>query len=726
MERRQILLPARALILATLLVSGIAVAEDGEPHGPAAPAEALSAAFTYQGQLEKDGSPVNDACDMAFRLYDEAVGGAQVGSAITATVPISDGLFTVSLDFGAGAFDGGRRWLGIAVDCEGDGSYADLGRQELTAAPYALYAMGAPWSGLAGVPAGFADGVDDDTTYSAGEGLVLDGTEFSARGSPYANVVVVAKSGGDYASVHKAIDSITDAAEDNVYLVWVAPGVYEEQVTMKPYVHLQGAGQEATVITSTVSSSWPISQATLVLTRATSLRDLTVGNGGAGALNVALLATAGTTRTLVADVTARALGGGMLNYAVYLTGGGTGVTLQHVTGLAENGSDSNYGLLNGAGAEAALHGGSFTARGGSWAGGINNNGSGTTLDAQGVTALGEEGSSTNCGLLNGGGAEAALHGGSFTARGGTNTYGISNFGSGTTLEAEGVTALGENGSDDNYGLRNYNGAAATLRDDSLTARGGNWAYAIYNDDSGTTLEATGVTALGEGGDYNFGLFNESGAAAVLCGGSLTARGGSQAYAINNNGSGTTLEATDITALGEDGDYNCGLASGAGAVLHGGSLTARGGYDTSGIFNTGSGTTLEAVGVGVLAVNGQVTNYCLENENGAAAALHGGSLTARGGTYAYGIYNDGSGTTLEATGVTVLAENGSDSNWGLYNQTGTAEVDSSRLTGSTYGLYLVSGTVSLGVTQLDGGAVGGGTLTCFEVYDENYASHSCNP
>jgi len=53
-------------------------------------------------------------------------------------------------------------------------------RQALTATPYALYALSAPWSGLIGVPAGFADGVDDDTTYAAGEGLILIGTVFSA------------------------------------------------------------------------------------------------------------------------------------------------------------------------------------------------------------------------------------------------------------------------------------------------------------------------------------------------------------------------------------------------------------------------------------------------------------------------------------------------------------------------------------------------------------------
>src|SRR5207302_1111485 len=34
-------------------------------------------------------------------------------------------------------------------------------RQELTATPYALSAVSAPWAGLTGIPDGFADGVDN-------------------------------------------------------------------------------------------------------------------------------------------------------------------------------------------------------------------------------------------------------------------------------------------------------------------------------------------------------------------------------------------------------------------------------------------------------------------------------------------------------------------------------------------------------------------------------------
>ena len=128
---------------------------------------------------------------------------------------------------------------------------------------------------------------------------------------------------------------------------------------MKSYVHLQGAGQEATNITSTASGDCPATQATLVLASDTSLRDLTVSNSGAGDCNVAPMATAGVTRTLAADVTARAGGSGVNNYAISLFGIGTGITLQqvaalgeNVTALGEDGSVANTGLYNSGGSTA--------------------------------------------------------------------------------------------------------------------------------------------------------------------------------------------------------------------------------------------------------------------------------------------------------------------------------------------------------------------------------------
>jgi hypothetical protein len=156
-----------------------------EGQGPHA---TLGTAFTYQGRLTDPGGLVSGTCDMTFKLYDEAgsgsppSGGRLLGTEAKHGLPVSEGLFTVLLDFGMGAFAGEARWLETTVNC-GGGSATLSPRQLLTAAPYALFAPaagGAAWDGLTGVPSGFADNADDDTRYSAGAGLALAGTTFSA------------------------------------------------------------------------------------------------------------------------------------------------------------------------------------------------------------------------------------------------------------------------------------------------------------------------------------------------------------------------------------------------------------------------------------------------------------------------------------------------------------------------------------------------------------------
>jgi len=150
----------------------------GQQDEPQSPQGTYGSAFTYQGQLRDEGGTVNDTCDLQFTLWDAAAGGAQVGSTILLEdVLLEWGLFTARLDFGAAAFRGQARYLEVGVACPAGSGLVAMPRQELTGSPYALWALGAPWTGLQGVPADLADG-DQDTTYSAGAGLLLEGTEF--------------------------------------------------------------------------------------------------------------------------------------------------------------------------------------------------------------------------------------------------------------------------------------------------------------------------------------------------------------------------------------------------------------------------------------------------------------------------------------------------------------------------------------------------------------------
>jgi hypothetical protein len=78
---------------------------------------------------------------MLFSLYDEAFAGTLLvgpGTGTTDPVAVTNGLFTVGIDFGS-AFTGDDRWLEIQVKCPADRAFTLMGaRQHLTAAPYAL------------------------------------------------------------------------------------------------------------------------------------------------------------------------------------------------------------------------------------------------------------------------------------------------------------------------------------------------------------------------------------------------------------------------------------------------------------------------------------------------------------------------------------------------------------------------------------------------------------
>jgi hypothetical protein len=106
------------------------------------PMTPVGSGFTYQGRLLDGGNPANGLYDLRFTLFDAATGGNQIGTPITLlNQTVTNGLFTVTLDFGTTAFRGDARFLQIEVQHNGTGYVPLSPRQPLTPAPYAMSLM---------------------------------------------------------------------------------------------------------------------------------------------------------------------------------------------------------------------------------------------------------------------------------------------------------------------------------------------------------------------------------------------------------------------------------------------------------------------------------------------------------------------------------------------------------------------------------------------------------
>lgn len=102
-------------------------------------AYAQTTSFTYQGGLNDGATVANGTYNMQFALFNADAGGNQIGSTQSALVSVTNGVFTVQLNFGATAFaDGGLRYLQITING------ATLSpRQQITSTPYSLRSISA-------------------------------------------------------------------------------------------------------------------------------------------------------------------------------------------------------------------------------------------------------------------------------------------------------------------------------------------------------------------------------------------------------------------------------------------------------------------------------------------------------------------------------------------------------------------------------------------------------
>lgn len=203
------------------------------------PALAQGTAFTYQGQLNNSSGPATGSYDFTFGLFDNnATNSGQVGS--TQTLPgvgVTNGLFTVTLDFGA-SFSGASRWLAIGVRTNGGGSYTALSPlQSVTPTPYAVYApnagMAASANSVAGSnivgPVGLTQ-LPAGVLTNGGSGVQLSGS-FTGDGSQLTSVTIPGLITQGILPL-----GVTNYSSNGTYLVTVPPFVN------RMLVKLWGAG----------------------------------------------------------------------------------------------------------------------------------------------------------------------------------------------------------------------------------------------------------------------------------------------------------------------------------------------------------------------------------------------------------------------------------------------------------------------------------------------------
>ncbi len=144
---------------------------------------AQGTAFTYQGRLNDGAAPASGSYDLQFAVYDAASGGSKQAPFMTnSATAVSNGLFTVTLDFG-NIFSGAARWLDIGVRTNGGGTFTLLApRQALTPTPYAIFAGGA--SNLVGA----VSSANLAGTYAQAVTLNNPGNVFAGDGTGVTNV----------------------------------------------------------------------------------------------------------------------------------------------------------------------------------------------------------------------------------------------------------------------------------------------------------------------------------------------------------------------------------------------------------------------------------------------------------------------------------------------------------------------------------------------------------
>jgi hypothetical protein len=171
---------------------------------------AQGTAFTYQGRLNNGANPASGIYDLQFAIYDStnSPGTLIAGPLTNSATAVSNGLFTVTLDFGAGVFNGANRALDIAVRTNGATAFTTLSpRQQILPTPYALFASTAGSATAASTAASVpASGIGSGTA-----NINISGSALSAAYAGTAVAANIAATATTAGTATNLIGNVSDA-----------------------------------------------------------------------------------------------------------------------------------------------------------------------------------------------------------------------------------------------------------------------------------------------------------------------------------------------------------------------------------------------------------------------------------------------------------------------------------------------------------------------------------
>lgn len=554
------------------------------PAACSLPVLAQGTAFTYQGRLDSSGSPANGLYDLTFALFSVASGTGQVGSTITTSAtPVTNGLFTVTLDFGPGLFAGAARWLEISVRTNGGSTFTTLvPRQDLTPDPYAVFANTA--SNLSGsLPANQLSGTignnqlaNNSLTVNAGTGLSGGGTVALGGALTLNNAGVLSVAGNPditVSTIGGAVtlgDTATDADSPGLIVKRDPAGNFSAgTLTLNGNLDLSSATPSSGIIYSGGN--------TLLYTLGTANFFAGPAAGNLGVLGFDNTASGAT--ALAADI------GGSFNTAT-----GSRALMSNTSG-ADNTATGGQSLQNNTiGDDNTAEG--FAA--------LFSNSSGINNTAAGSLAL----SSNTIGSNNTANGSQALRYNTANDNTAAGFQALLQNSTGSNNTASGSQALSSNTSGSFNAAFGYQALFSNAGGGGNTASG---SYALYGNNNGTYNTADGYQALSsnasgsqntaEGFETLFhnttGSLNTAGGTSALFGntvGNYNAAYGADALSSNTTGSGNTAGGYAALYSNSSGSNNIALGFQAGAAISTGSYNIE-------IGNTGTGTDNNTIRIG---------------------------------------------------------------------------------------------------------------------------------